>query len=111
MQQLGLAETGVALNTLFQESLLGQIVLQVAVALPLLRDAHERHGLLAGSRRVVVSSPDLDIVWQAEQLAGGLIESFGAAAGEVAACYAEVGVEDRVAAEDVVCWVVLVGAV
>jgi hypothetical protein len=107
MQQLGLIEAGIALSTLFQESFLGQAVLQVAVALPLLRNTHERHRLLAISGRVVVASPDLDVVWQAEQLAGGLIKRFGTAAGEVAACYAEVGIEDGVAAEDVVCLVVL----
>jgi hypothetical protein len=107
MQQLGLIEAGIALSTLFQESFLGQAVLQVAVALPLLRNTHERHRLLAISRRVVVASPDLDVARQAEQLAGGLPERFGAAAGEVAACYAEVGVEDGVAAEYVVCLVAL----
>jgi hypothetical protein len=51
-----------------------------------------------------VAGPDPDVVWQAEQLAGGFVEGFGAAAGEVAACYAEVGVEDGVAAEDVGCF-------
>jgi hypothetical protein len=58
-----------------------------------------------------VAGPDLDVGRQTEQLAGGLIKRFGAAAGEVAACYAEVGVEDGVAAEDVVCLVVSVRSV
>ena len=62
MQQFGLVEPGIALSALFQESLLGQIVLQVAVAFSLISDAHERHGLLAGRGRVVVTRPDLDVV-------------------------------------------------
>jgi hypothetical protein len=66
VQQLGLIKAGVPLGSLFHESLLGQVVLQVSVAFSLLRNAHIWHGLLASGRRVLVASEDLDVVWKAE---------------------------------------------
>jgi hypothetical protein len=95
MQQLRLTKPRVTLGALFQESFLGQVFLQVAIALSLLCNAREWQRLLAGGRRVVISNPDLDVVWQAEQLAGGMLEGFGAAAREIAVCDADVGVGDE----------------
>lgn len=85
MQQLRLIKTSITLGSLLQEPVLGQVGQQIAVALPLLVDSHERNGLLAGGGGVVVAGPDSDVVRQAEEFAGGLVEGFCASAGEIAA--------------------------
>lgn len=78
-------------------------MLEVTVALLLIRYAHVRKWALPVIRGVVMTGPDLIIVWQAQQFASRVVQIFGAAARKVAASGSEVGVEDGVAAKDVVC--------
>lgn len=65
-------------------------------------NAEIRHGFATALRRVVVASPYLDMVREAEQLASRSIEVFGAAAREIAARRANVRMENGVAAKNVI---------
>ena len=131
MQQPRGAERRVPLGPHENKLVSRDAVLEVAVLLSVLPHSHARRGrtrrhLALGSesggrkvvvdsfvsgrclfgagrcRRVVVSRPDLDVVWQTEQSAARVVQVVGAAAGEVATGGADVCVEDGVAAEDVV---------
>ena len=95
-------ELPIALRPQRHELALGDAVVEVLVLGLVLLDRHVGDGVLAPVGRVVVARPDLHLVRQAEQLLGRGPEVLGAAAGEVAAGGADVGVEDGVAAEDVV---------
>ena len=103
MQELWLAQLGVPILPLSHELFLGDPVPEMLVLLPVLLDGHPRHRSAAPVRRIVVACPDFDMVWQAEEPAPRAVEVPRATAGEVAACGAYVGVENRVAAEHVVC--------
>ncbi len=72
------------------------------VLLPVLADGMVRHGHPAVLGRVIVTGPDLDVARHAEKLACRVEEIVHAAAGKVASSRADVYVEQRVAAEDVV---------
>lgn len=102
MEELGRRQFRIALLTQGHELVLRHTVAQVLVLCAVIADRHVGHRAPALGRGVVVARPDLDVVRHAEQLAARLEEVSRAAAGEVAACRAQVGVEQGVAAENVV---------
>jgi hypothetical protein len=104
VNQLGLRQLGVALRSPFSELLFGYALLQVLVFLFLEGNRRGRQGfcpptLAAG--RVVMSRPDLEVIRQAEQRSGRLVQRRRIASREVAAGRSNVVVEERVATEDV----------
>lgn len=102
MKKLGSWQVRIARLAQGHELILRDAVAQVFVLRAVVADRHVGHGAPALGRGVVVARPDLDVIWHAEQLAARLEEIPGAAAREIAACRAQVGVEEGVTAEYVV---------
>lgn len=50
-----------------------------------------------------MACPDSDVIWQAKEFLDGVVEALSAAVGKVAAGSTNVGMEERVAAEDIIC--------
>jgi hypothetical protein len=65
-------------------------------------NAHVSFRRAAPLRRIIVASPYLDMVWQAEQLAARREKTVGTTTREIAPRTTNVGMEKRVATKDVI---------
>ena len=75
----------------------------VLVHLAVSGDGDVRDGFSSPFRRVIVPSPDLDVVWQRQELPCGLVQRVSASAGKIAPRGADIDIEQGIAAKDVVC--------
>lgn len=103
VEQPGRRQSGIAGLAEGHKLVLGDAAPQMLVQPPVVLHGHAWHRATALVWGVVVSRPDHDCGGQAEKLATRGVERVGTAAGEVAAGGANVRVEQRVAAKDIVC--------
>lgn len=64
------------------------------IACLVLARCHPRYRRLTCFRRIIMTGPDSDVIWHAEQFAPGVEKILGAASGEICSCGSEVGVVD-----------------
>lgn len=99
MQQLRLSQHRITLLPQSHKLLFGDVVFQMLVQSPMIPNAHPRDGSTTFLRHVVVADPDFHRIRQAEEPTARVEQVARTAAGEIAACGADVDVEKRVAAE------------
>lgn len=103
MKHSRLFELSIALTAHVPKFLLRHIILKVPVALFLFGHSHVRDWKTPVMRGIVMSRPDLVVIRKAQELASGAVQCLGAASRKITACGAHIGVEDGIAAENVVC--------
>ncbi len=102
MQQLRLPQRRVPLIPHGHKLLPCSSVFEVLVALFVLPHGHPGAWSLSTFGRIIMARPELDVIRQGEELTPGVEQVCRTTAGEVAACSADVCLEDRVATEYVV---------